>query len=266
MNLFEEEILNNLLNSVLIIVIMVAIYMFVTNITKKSFIVSKKIKSSKKSLTIMKLVNNVFKYLLIVIGALMILGQFGFDTKGLIASLGVAGAIAGLAFKDVVQDFIVGISIITDNQYEVGDFITIGGFKGEVIEVGMQTTKIKNLNGDVKIISNGTITEVINHSKNPNTITVDIPISYDSDLEKVEKVLNEVCEEINKNITYLTSDMKVLGIENLADSAIMYRLCADVEPMKGYQFKREVFKTVKKAFDKDKIEIPYNQLVIHNEK
>lgn len=265
MKIFEDEFLNNLVNAILIIALMWVVYVIATNITRKIFKVGAKIGDQKKSITIMKLVNNVLKYIIIVVAVLMILGQFGFDTKGLIASLGVAGAVAGLALKDMVKDFIVGISIITDNQYEVGDYVTIGTFTGEVIEVGMQTTKIKGFTGDVKIISNGSITEVINHSKNPNTVLIDIPVSYNSDLEKVETVLNEVCEDINKRVIYLTSDLVVLGLQSFENSSIIYRLSADVEPMKGYEFKRDVLKTVKNHFDNNNIEIPYNQLVVHSE-
>ena len=265
MKILEDEFLNNLVNCALIIAFMWVVYVVIIHITKRVFKVGAKIGDQKKSITIMKMVNNVLKYIIIIIAILMILGQFGFDTKGLIASLGVAGAVAGLALKDMVKDFIVGVSIITDNQYEVGDYITINNFTGEVIEVGMQTTKIKGLTGEVMIVSNGTITQVINHSKNPNTIMVDIPVAYNSDLEKVEKVLNEVCEDINKRVIYLTSDLTVLGLQALSESSVVYRLSGDVEPMKGYQFNREVLKTVKEHFDKNNIEIPYNQLVIHNE-
>lgn len=264
MELFEDKFLNDIVNSVLIIVIMWLIYIIATKIVKRIFNVGAKIGDKKRSLTIMKLINNVLKYVIIVIAGMMILGQFGFDTKGLVASLGVAGVVAGLALKDIVSDFIVGISIVTDSQYEVGDYITLGGFTGIVTEVGMQTTKIKGLNGDVKIIPNGNITEVINHSKNPNVIFIDVPTSYNDNTEKVERVLNEICEEVNKNITYLTSDLKVLGIDAFGDSAIMYKLSAEVEPMKGIEFKRAVNKVIKTHFDKNKLEIPYNQLVVHN--
>lgn len=267
MKLFEDKILNDIANSILIIIIMWAIYVALTWIIKKIFKVSAKTKlgDKKKILTVVKLVNNVIKYLIIVIALLMILERFGFNTKGLIASLGVAGVIAGLAFKDIVSDFIGGIAIITDNQYEVGDYITIGGFTGSVIEVGMQTTKIKAFNGDVKIISNGNITEVINHSKNPNVVNIDVSTSYDDDTATVEKVLNEVCEEINKNIVYLKSDLKLLGIQDLADSAIVYRLSCEVEPMRGVELSREVNKLIKSHFDANKLVLPYNQLVIHND-
>lgn len=265
MELFEDKFLNHIVNTILIIFIMWLVYMVATGIVKRIFKVSAKIGDEKKSLTIMKLINNVLKYIIIVIAVLMILGQFGFDTKGLIASLGVAGAIAGLALKDIVSDFIVGISIVTDDQYKVGDYVTISGFTGVVTEVGMQTTKIQGLEGDVKIIPNGNIKEVINHSKNPNVIFIDIPTSYSAKTEKVEKVLLDVCEEINKNITYLASDLTLLGINNFGENAIIYRLSAEVEPMKGFEFKRAVLKTVKTHFDNNQLEIPYNQLVVHNE-
>jgi small conductance mechanosensitive channel len=242
-----------------------AIYAVVTKIIRRFFKIGTKFGDPKKSITIMKLINNILKYVIIIIAILMILNQFGFDTKGLIASLGIAGVIAGLALKDLLADFIAGIAIVTENQFEVGDFVTIGGFTGSVVELGMQSTKIKSLTGEVKIISNGNITEVINHSKFPNTVFIDIPVSYESDLNKVEKVLKDVCEEINKTVVYLTSDLEILGIESLGDDSIIYRLSANVGPMQGPIFKRTVYKSVKEYFDKNNITIPYKQLVVHNE-
>jgi len=105
MNLFEDKILNDIANSILIIIMMWAIYVGLTWIIKKIFNVSSKTKigDKKRVLTVVKLVNNVIKYLVIIIALLMILERFGFNTKGLIASLGVAGVIAGLAFKDIVR-------------------------------------------------------------------------------------------------------------------------------------------------------------------
>jgi len=266
MNLFSEPFLNNLFHSCLIIFFSWISYVLITSFTKKILKLGSKVGSKKKSITIMKLINSIFKYIIIILAILMILSEFGFDTKGLIASLGIVGVIAGLALKDVVADLVTGFSIITDNQYAVGDYIKIGDFSGTVIELGLQSTKIKGANGEIKVISNGTITEITNYSKNPMDIYIDIPTSYNEKKSKVEKVLLEICEDLNKNIEYLKSDVELLGIQELADSAIMYRLHAQVDAINQFKYKRAVNGKVREYFDKNKIEIPFNQLVIHNEK
>ena len=116
------------------------------------------------------------------------------------------------------------------------------------------------------IIANHTINEVINYSTKSIKSLIDISVDYNSDLEKVEKVLNEVCDSLNKKITYLTSNIEIFGIHELADSAIIYRLVAECKPVQEKFLKKEIYKTVKIAFDENKINIPFPQVVIHNEK
>ena len=94
----------------------------------------------------------------------MILDIFGIDTKTLIASLGVVGLVAGLAVQDTLKDFVAGMSIILENQYRVGDTITIKGFRGEVISLGIKSTRLRSLTGEIMIVPNHLIEEVINHS------------------------------------------------------------------------------------------------------
>ena len=91
--------------------------------------------------------------------------MYGVDTSGIIASLGVAGLVIGLALQDIIADFVAGIFILFDDQYIIGDVVEINGFKGEVIGFGLMSTKIKNATGDVLIISNSSFKEVVNFSR-----------------------------------------------------------------------------------------------------
>ena len=108
----------------------------------------------KKRNTIIKLFQNIMKYIVFIVILLIILELYGVNTKSLIAGLGVVGAVLGLALQDTIKDLINGITILLDNFYVVGDTICYEGFTGEVIELGLKTTKVKALNGQVKIISN----------------------------------------------------------------------------------------------------------------
>ena len=110
----------------------------------------------------------------------MILNLYGINTTSIIASLGVASLVIGLAFQDIIKDFLAGIFIIFDNEYAVGDTVEINGFKGEVISLGLKTTKIKAYTGEVKALSNSSFTEVINYSLNHSNILMYIPISYET--------------------------------------------------------------------------------------
>ena len=116
----------------------------------------------------------------------MNLEVYNVDTKSLIASLGVFSLVVGLAVQDTLKDFISGITIILENQFEVGDNVTISGFRGDVIYMGLKTTKIKSYEGEVFMIANRNITEVINHTVSNDLAIIDIPIAYEEDLDNLK--------------------------------------------------------------------------------
>ena len=194
----------------------------------------------------------------------MILDIFGIDTKTLIASLGVVGLVAGLAVQDTLKDFVAGMSIILENQYRVGDTITIKGFRGEVISLGIKSTRLRSLTGEIMIVPNHLIEEVINHSLEKSVAVVDIPVSYDTNIDKLENVLNELFADLDKSLTGLKGEIKLLGLQSYDDSSITYRVCVDTVPMEHLRIERELKKAIKVALDKNHIEIPFTQVVIHN--
>ena len=127
-----------------------------------------------------------------------------------------------------------------------------------------KTTRIRAYEGEILIINNGSITQVINHTAANSLAIVDVNVSYDSNIDKVEKVLNELCQNIK--LDNLKGNIELLGIEKLGDSAITFRITAEVEAGTQYSTQRKIRKEVKLILDKNNIEIPYNQLVVHNER
>ncbi len=249
----------------LIVIIGTIIYLLIHKIITKTFNLKIDKMDDRKRLTILKLMDNIIKYMLLAIGIVMVLGEFGIDTKSLIASLGAVGVVVGLAFQDTLKDFFAGIFILLEDQYRVGDTVTISGFKGEVVSIGMKTTKIKAYTGEVKMVSNRNITEVINHSLEDSVAIVDVQVAYESDLDHVEQVLQDFCNELTKDIPDLTGDVTVAGIENLNEGGITYRITAPTKALAQYGVQRTIRKEVKKTLDDAHITIPYPQLVIHNE-
>ncbi|MBR2833657.1 MAG: mechanosensitive ion channel family protein [Bacilli bacterium] len=254
-----------IVSSFFTIVIAVLVYHIVRQIILKMFMASKKYGVHKKSVTITNMFITIIKYIFVVIVILTLLSIWGIDTKALIASLGVVGLVAGLALQDILKDFLAGFSIIIDNEFDVGDNIKVNNFRGTVIELGMKNTKIRAYSGEVLIVANRNINEVINYSTQDSRCIIDVSVSYDSDLDKIERVLNEVCIELRKNTNYLTSDMEVLGVQELGDNAVVFRVIADCAPTRDIDFKRKAQRAIKDAFDYNGIEIPFPQVVVHNE-
>lgn len=261
----ENILIKEVISPILIISFSILLYIIITKITKNIFKVKVKGIDQKKNKTIAGMINNIIKYILIIIAALMILDVYKVDTKAIIASLGAVSLVVGLAFQDILKDLIAGISIIFENQYRVGDTITVNGFKGEVLSLGMKTTRIKAYTGEIKIISNHLITEVINYSLEENRAIVDVGVSYNSNLDTVEKVLQELCENLSKTIKDIKGPIELLGVEKLDDSSIIYRITTTTVPLMQASVERQIRRAIKDAFDQNKIEIPYPQVVIHNE-
>ncbi len=220
----------------------------------------------KKTETFKVLLKNIIKYTIIIFLILAILTVYGVNVNSVLASLGIAGIVIGLALQDLAKDIIAGFSIILENQYAIGDIISISGFKGEVIFLGLKTTKIKNYEGQVKIIANRNATDIINYSMETYLAIVDIDVSYEENNENVEKVLTNLAEELTNTLPNLKGEVELLGIQELSSSSVKYRMIAPTKANYYIEIERKMRKAIKERLDKEKIKIPYPQIEVHNGK
>lgn len=218
-----------------------------------------KTEESKKKLTYIKLIDHIINYIVIIILFLIILQLFGVDVTSIIAGIGVVSLVAGLALQDALKDIIMGFNIIVDNYFSVGDVIKIGEVEGKVIEVGVKSTKLKDVNNDnILVISNRNINESLKIS---DLNGIDIPLPYEEDTLKIEKIINEIIIKLKENNDI--KEVKYLGINEFGDSAIIYKILLICSPDKKLSTKRFALRTIKIMLDKNNITIPYNQLDIH---
>lgn len=238
------------------------LYFIISNLINKLNSIKNKHINRKKQNTIISLFKTIVKVLIMVIVAIMVLGVYGVNTTGILASLSVVGVVIGLAFQDVLKNLLAGITIIFDDHYAIGDNVKINGFQGDVISLGLQTTKIKAYTGEVFIIGNSSITEIINYSLNASKLILDIPVSYDTDLDKLENVLEKMIDKIKK-IDNVLGNVEILGLDEFSSSCLKYKIALDCNAMTHFGVKRKILQLIKKEFDKNKIEIPFDQLTIH---
>jgi len=260
----DKFLVREIVGPILIVLISMVVYLILKSIIDNVFRIRSKHIDKRKTKTINGLVDNLIKYFIVVVDIVMILDIFGIDTKTLIASLGVVGLVAGLAVQDTLKDFVAGMSIILENQYRVGDTITIKGFRGEVISLGIKSTRLRSITGEIMIVPNHLIEEVINHSLDKSVAVVDIPVAYDTNIDKLEKVLSDLFVELNKSIVGLKGEITLLGLQSYGDSSMSYRICVDTIPMEHIRIERELKKAIKAELDKKHIEIPFPQVVVHN--
>ena len=197
MEKFLEVFLSpKVIGPIITIIVVFIFYRILKKIIKKIFNFKTKRIKHNKQITLMNFFINVARVICFVIAAVIILGIYGVETSAIITSLGAVTVVLGLAFQDLLKDFIAGISFILENSYNVGDWVTINGFKGEVVSLGMKTTRVKAYEGQILIINNGAITEVINHNAANSLAIVDVRIPYEADTEKAEKILSDLCTRL----------------------------------------------------------------------
>ena len=244
---------------VVYIIIGIIIYNLIKLIMKK---ISNTKYADKKKKTIISLLKNIIKYLIMIFVVLAILGVYGVDTKGIVASIGIAGVIIGLALQDMVADFLAGVLILFDNHYTLGDVVTIDGFTGEVVSFGLMTTKLKAANGEGMVIANSAFKKVINYSIHNTIHYINLDVSYDTDIDKLEKVLNEMKDDVEKIEGYV-GNYKLLGIQEYASSSIKYMVMFECKNNIRFQAKRDFNMLVRKYFNKYKIEIPHTKVDVN---
>lgn len=224
---------------------------------------TKKLKK-KRQLTMQKLILNTIKYVIIILVSAATLNILGVNVTSIVAGLGVASVILSLALKDVMQDVLAGFSIIMEDQFDIGDLVEINGFTGTIIDLGLKSTKIKSYENTVKIISNRTITEVINYSKSNPNLTIDIPIPYEIDNKLADKVISKIIKRIEKELTSIKGEVDLWGLNKFAESYIEYRMIIPVEINTQFSAKRQINRIIKEEYDKESISVPYNIIEVKN--
>ena len=241
------------------IVLGVIIYNIIKIIINK---INKSKITDKKKITIISLIKNIIKYLIMIFVVLSILNIYGVNTSSIIASIGIAGVVIGLALQDIISDFLAGMFILFDNHFAIGDIVTIDNFKGEVIGFGLMSTKIKAPNGEVKILPNSSFRSVINHSMHDATLLINIDVAYTTNIEKLEKTLKEMEEEVLK-INGVVGNYQLLGINEFSTSSIKYLVSFNCKYNAQLQAKRDFNMLIRKYFEKYHIEIPYSKVDVY---
>lgn len=205
-----------------------------------------------------------------VLGGLLLLSELGIDIAPLLAGAGIAGVALGFGAQSMVKDFLSGMFILIENQYRVGDVIRINrDVPGKVERITLRSTVLRDLDGMVHHIPNGVIEIATNMTMEFANVNLDIGVGYDSDIDKVEEIVNKVGQEIVKDEEWgplVKEPPKFFRIDEFGDSAIIVKIIGKTEPMKQWRVTGELRRRLKKAFDKEGIEIPFPQRVIHEAK
>ena len=205
-----------------------------------------------------------YKYAIYFTAFLSILTVFKIPTSTVITGAGVLGVAIGFGAQNLVRDIISGAFIMFEDQFDVGDYIEACGVKGLVDGIGLRSTRIKSFDGAMHHIPNGQITIVSNLSRNYRRALVDVGVAYGEQLERVKEVLETLCLEIRSANPWIVDGPSVLGVQELAESDVVFRIIALTEPNEQWRAERILRYQIKNRFDREGIEIPYPHRVIIN--
>ena len=211
--------------------------------------------------TLRVLVNNVTGYTIYFLAILLVLKQLGFDLQPVLVSAGVLGLAVGFGAQSLVRDVITGFFIIFEDQFAVGDSVTINQFSGTVQEIGLRITRIRSATGELHIIPNGSIKDVTNFSVQNTVAVVDISVAYEEDLSRVQEVIAEVAQKLAAESEDVVKEPEVLGVQALGPHEVTIRVVVECLPNKHHAIARKLREMIKADFDEKGIEIPYPKMV-----
>ncbi|MFZ2341215.1 MAG: mechanosensitive ion channel family protein [Bacteroidales bacterium] len=223
----------------------------------------------KREDTLIHIFRGALRVILIVLGLLMILQEFGLKIGPILAGAGIVGVAVGFGGQYLIKDIITGLFLILENQYRIGDVVKIDGTDGVVQDITLRKTTLRDMDGTVHHINHGSIVLVSNLSKDFARVNIEIGVAYDTDLEHLIKVIDRTGMELAEDPVFkefIISPPKFLRVEKFADSAIVVKILGDTKPLKQWDVAGELKKRLKIAFDREGIEIPFPQTVIHQAK
>lgn len=214
--------------------------------------------------TLRRMFMNALRYAMVIVGIIWGLMIFGVDTGAIFASVGIVTLVVSLSAESLFADMFTGIFILVEDQYHVGDIISIDGFRGRVVSLGIRTTRIEDDGGNVKIINNADIRNVMNLSNKVSFSICDISMSYGESIERAEAVIAEAMPKIQaKYPDIFEHGLQYAGVQSLSASSVDLRVLARVSEANIYRGRRLLNREMKLAFDEAGIEIPFPQLVVH---
>ena len=205
--------------------------------------------------TVCRLLINLADYVGVICFAYFALFDLGFDPSTLLASLGLLSFAISLGAKDLITDVIAGLSIVFEGEYQVGDIIDVGGYRGEVLEIGVRTTKLEGRGGNIKIIGNRDVKNVVNMTRKNSWYPMEINVSSEQSLVGIEKVLDENLPHIGESIPEILSGPYYKGITSMGRGALTLSIIAECDEADYYAVQRALNHAIQEMLEENGIKM-----------
>lgn len=200
-------------------------------------------------------------FLIVIIAIFLILSEAGINIAALIAGFGVVGIAVGFGAQNLVKDIIAGFIIMLENQYNIGDVITIADKMGIVEAVNMRRTLLRDLDGILYVVPNGEIKTTGNYTRTWSRAHLNISVAYKEDLDHVMSTIKRTWEELAEDPDWgpflISQTPRILRVNEFGDSGIVIKVVGETQPIKQWDVMGELRRRIKKVFDQEGIEIPW---------
>ena len=209
------------------------------------------------------LIGNVVKYAAAIAIVLVTLGIWGVDTTAIVTGAGVLTLVIGLGCQSLIADIVAGIFMLFEGDIKVGDIVVIDGWRGTVKQIGIRRTKIEDAVGNINIVNNSAISNIINNTQDLSVAIVDVGTEYNESIIRIEEVIEKALPEMKKHVPAIVEGPFYKGVSELGDSSVNIRLVAKCKEEDKYQVQRDLNRELKLLFDANDINIPFTQVVLN---
>jgi small-conductance mechanosensitive channel len=214
--------------------------------------------------TAIPLMENVSKWLIMILSLFFILSAIGVPLKALLASAGVAGLAIGFGARNLIADVIAGFFLMFEGLVRVGDYIKVGKVRGRIVSVGLRVIQVRRYNGQLWVIPNGKLENFANYSREYTRAIVKVGVPYEQDVRKALKILKEVGQQWYEDHQDIALDKPtVTGIITFDQSSCVIRIACKVKALKHWRAQRQIRLLIRDAFEREGIEIPFNRSVVY---
>lgn len=218
----------------------------------------------RRTTTVLTILQSVAKYAAAVVMIVWGLSILGVDVTTIAASIGLVALIIGFGAESLIEDVITGLFMMFENQYNVNDIVEVDGFRGTVTSIGIRTTCIMDPGGNVKIINNSNMKNILNRSDIASRAISEIQVAYDTDIEALEEALPKMMADIFKlHPDMMKAEPIYLGVSELGDSGVVLKFMVAVDEKDIYSAQRILNRELLVAFKKANVEIPFPQVDVH---
>ncbi|MCR5297473.1 MAG: mechanosensitive ion channel family protein [Clostridiales bacterium] len=220
--------------------------------------------SNHRAATVITITQSLLRYAAAIVILCWGLSIIGVNVSTILASVGIVALIVGFGAESLIEDVITGFFMLFENQYNVGDIVEVSGFRGTVSDIGIRTTSLTDPGGNVKIINNSNMKDILNRSDHASRALSDIQIPYETDLPAFEEKLPDMMDSIfeaHKDVMH--SAPVYLGVQELGESGVTLRFVVEVDECDIYKVQRILNRELLVSFRQAGVEVPFPQLDLH---